>query len=149
MEILLHFPFLYLLLIFVSHSLMRTKIHTIIFTLLQKNDPDAVKDQQVFIHKSMLLAIFRNNKTILITTLLPVQMYSHIYIYIYICAVRCTREGYDRYSPNLGGCCTGLYETNEPRLTSERGYCPSSDPNHNKNCWSTRQVCRSSGSSII
>ena len=57
----LHFPFLYLLLIFVSHSLMRTKIHTIIFTLLQKNDPDAVKDQQVFIHKSMLLAIFRNN----------------------------------------------------------------------------------------
>ena len=144
MEILrmLHFPFLYLLLIFVSHSLMRTKIHTIIFTLLQKNDPDAVKDQQVFIHKSMLLAIFRNINYNIITR-------PNVFTYIYICAVRCTREGYDRYSPNLGGCCTGLYETNEPRLTSERGYCPSSDPNHNKNCWSTRQVCRSSGSSII
>ena len=70
------FPFLYLLLIFVSHSLMRTKIHTIIFTLLQKNDPDAVKDQQVFIHKSMLLAIFRNNNIIT-----RPNVFTYIYIY--------------------------------------------------------------------
>ena len=72
------FPFLYLLLIFVSHSLMRTKIHTIIFTLLQKNDPDAVKDQQVFIHKSMLLAIFRNNNIIT-----RPNVFTYIYIYLF------------------------------------------------------------------
>ena len=119
---------------------MRRNIHTILFYLFQKNDPGAVKDQQVSIQRLMLLAIFRYN--------IPNDTNYNIIILpkTFMVAVRCTKEGND---PWRIPCCTGLYKTEEPRPASNAVYCPSSDPMHNKKCWSTQLVCRSSGSSLI
>ena len=61
----------------------------------------------------------------------------------------CTEEGKDRFNPEVGGCCTGLSEKNEPRPELDPQYCPSASPNHEKSCWSIIVICRSSGTSLI
>lgn len=53
----------------------------------------------------------------------------------------CSPENSDRYD-GLGACCEGLVENEESRQTDDPLYCPESDKNHGKSCWSTIQMCR-------
>merc|ERR1740121_2278366 len=54
----------------------------------------------------------------------------------------CSGSGVDRWGPDLGGCCSGLAECNEPRPESDSHYCRVADPGHGSRCWSTVQMCR-------
>ena len=58
----------------------------------------------------------------------------------------CTELGGNRYGPNLGGCCPGLKEVNEPRPKSNAVFCEPGHPNHGKGCWSRVKMCRSGNS---
>jgi len=53
----------------------------------------------------------------------------------------CSPANTDRYA-GRGACCEGLVEKTEARPTDDPLYCPDTDKNHNKTCYSTRQMCR-------
>jgi endonuclease/exonuclease/phosphatase family metal-dependent hydrolase len=55
----------------------------------------------------------------------------------------CSLDGSDRWSPDLGGCCSELDECVEQRSTDDSYYCPANDPQHGSSCWSTILMCRS------
>lgn len=54
----------------------------------------------------------------------------------------CSRDGSDRWGPDLGGCCSALDECVEQRSENDSYHCPASDPQHGSSCWSTILMCR-------
>jgi hypothetical protein len=55
---------------------------------------------------------------------------------------RCSAVDIDRWSPDQGGCCSGVAECTEQRSLTDPFYCPASDPKHGSSCWRTIVMCR-------
>lgn len=60
----------------------------------------------------------------------------------------CTGVGADRWGSNLGSCCSGLVECQEPRPQSDPYYCAATDSRHGSSCWSSVTICRSECSAV-